>query len=453
MRIIKSGCKFGCKFFSMITIKRKITIELEKRRKNGLLINENVPIFFRLTYNSNRLNLFTGYRIDRKDWNEKLLEVKSGAQNENGVKADEINSKISNLSSELHSFFIKCQIEDRIPDPEELKLYFTSLKDKGERDRIKKSRDIGTKEINQKSFFDIFDEFTSYSGKVNNWTDDTHKKFTALKNHLLKYKKDLTFADFDSVGMTKLMLYFFNTLKLNNVTTKKYIKNIKWFFRFAVKYEYCENKYFKEFNPKIKTAEKPIIFLSEEEIKKIRELKISPTKLYLERVRDVLLFTCFSGLRHSDVLKLRKTDVQNGKLHIITKKTYDSLTIELNNVALEILNKYKNYDLDTNLALPVISNQKYNEYLKELATLADIDKPISHTYFIGNKRHDVVKPKYEFFSSHIGRRTFICLCISRGVPIQVIMKWTGHSDYQSMKPYIDVVDSTREVQMQKLNII
>lgn len=440
-------------FFNMITIKRKITVDLEKRKKNGELINENVPIFFRLTYNSNRLNLFTGYRIDRKFWNEKLLEVETGTQNGNGIRAEEINSKIGNLSSELQSFFIKCQIEDRIPETEEVKTYFNLLKDKGEKGRIKKEKTLAKAEADQKTFFDVFDEFTSYSGKVNNWTDDTYKKFAALKNHLITYNGDMSFSDLDSAGMTKLMSYFFNTLKLNNVTTKKYIKNIKWFLRFAVKHEYCDNNYFKDFNPKIKTAEKPIIFLSEDEIKKIREYKIPSSKQYLERVRDVLLFTCFSGLRHSDVLKLRKSDVQNGKLHIVTKKTSDSLTIELNNVALDILSKYENYDPESSLALPVISNQKYNEFLKELATLAKIDQPISHSYFIGNKRHDDVKLKSELFSSHIGRRTFICLCISRGVPIQVIMKWTGHSDYQSMKPYIDVVDSTREAQMQKLHFV
>lgn len=453
MDIIKNGCKFGCNFFFMITIKRKITVELEKRKKNGQLINENVPIFFRLTYNSNRINLFTGFRINRNLWDEKSLEVKAVVQNENGIRADEINSRISNLSSELHSFFIKCQIEDRIPETEEVRFQFNSLKDKGEKLRNKAGQKNSPGQEIKKTFFDVFDEFTSYSGKVNNWTDDTFKKFTALKNHLLKYKEDLAFTDLDSEGMTKLLSYFSSTLKLNNVTTKKYIKNIKWFMRFAVKYEYCDNKFFKEFNPKIKTAEKPIIFLSEEEIKKIIDYEIADTKLYLHRVRDVLLFTCFSGLRHSDVLKLRKSDIHNGKLHIITKKTSDALTIELNNIAIEILEKYKDFEPENNLALPVISNQKYNEYLKELAKLAEINQPISHTYFIGNKRMDDVKPKHELFSSHIGRRTFICLCIARGVPIQVIMKWTGHSDYQSMKPYIDVVDSTREVQMQKLNFI
>ena len=438
-------------FFEMINIKRKINVVLEKRKKDGIIVNDNVPIFFRVTYNSNRINLFTGFRIDRNNWNEDLSQVKKGLSNLNGESTEDINTKLRNLESDLQSFFIKCQVEDRIPAVEELKINFGLIKNKGNIKGKKISEIIEDKENNAETFFDTFDKFTDFSGKVNNWTIDTYKKFEALKNHLIGFNPNLTFDNLNSEGLPKLLSYFSNTLKLNNVTTKKYLKNLKWFLRFAVKNNYCDNQYFQQFAPKIKTADKVVVFLSEDEILKIKNLEISQTKKYLERVRDVLLFTCFTGLRYSDVQKLKKTDIKNDKLYIVTKKTSDSITIELNDVSKEILEKYS--ENETEMALPVISNQKINEYLKELGRLAEIDEPINHTYFIGNNRKDDTKPKCEYFSSHIGRRTFICLCISRGIPIHVVMKWTGHSDYQSMKPYIDVVDSTREVQMQKLNII
>lgn len=108
--------------------------------------------------------------------------------------------------------------------------------------------------------------------------------------------------------------------------------------------------------------------------------------------------------------------------------------------------------LKSNKALPVISNQKMNEYLKELGELAGINEKITETYFIGNKRYDVPKPKYEHMTSHIGRRSFICLCIAKNIPIQIIMKWTGHSDYKSMIPYIEVSEKTKEIEMKKLNL-
>src|SRR5699024_2125661 len=142
-----------------------------------------------------------------------------------------------------------------------------------------------------------------------------------------------------------------------------------------------------------------------------------------------LLFLCFSGIRYSDVYKLKKSDIKDGRFEVTTEKTADRLVIELNNTSEAILEKYKNSPFKNDKALPVISNQKMNVFLKELGEIAGIDEPITDEYYIGNKRHDITKPKYEYLTTHIGRRSFICLCISKGVPIQVILTWTCHSDY------------------------
>ena len=221
--------------------------------------------------------------------------------------------------------------------------------------------------------------------------------------------------------------------------------------RYAVKNGYTENTDFENFNPKIKDVSKKIIFLSEEEINRIKTLNIPDTKQYLHRVRDFLLFTSYTGLRYSDVQKLKKSDIKDNRIELMTKKTNDLLTIELNETSRKILEKYKEHELPNNLALPIISNQKTNEYLKDLGKLAEIDEPISQYYYIGSDRLEYSMPKYEYFTSHLGRRTFICLCISKNIAIPIIMKWTGHSDYQSMKPYLDVVDATKEKEMRKLN--
>lgn len=92
----------------MISIKRNVNVALEKRKKDGIIINDNVPIFLRVTYNSNRVNLFSGFRIDRKDWNDTQSLVKNGKINSNGLIAEEINTNLSNLINDIHTFFIKC---------------------------------------------------------------------------------------------------------------------------------------------------------------------------------------------------------------------------------------------------------------------------------------------------------------------------------------------------------
>lgn len=160
---------------------------------------------------------------------------------------------------------------------------------------------------------------------------------------------------------------------------------------------------------------------------------------------------CFTGSRYSDVSNLKKTDIKENAIQITTIKTTDSLII--NNHSKSILEKYKGITFENGLALPVITNQKMNEYLKELMELAGIDEPIRETCYKGNQRIDTVIPKYALIGTHAGRRTFICNALSLGIPTQVVMKWTGHSDYKAMKPYIDIVDEIKISAMEKFNLL
>ncbi len=94
-----------------------------------------------------------------------------------------------------------------------------------------------------------------------------------------------------------------------------------------------------------------------------------------------------------------------------------------------------------------------NDYLKEVGKACGIDTPITITYYKGNERINEVYPKWQLLGTHAGRRTFVCFGIAIGISPQVIMKWTGHSDYAAMRPYIDIVDSTKAEAMNKFNDI
>lgn len=89
--------------------------------------------------------------------------------------------------------------------------------------------------------------------------------------------------------------------------------------------------------------------------------------------------------------------------------------------------------------------------LKELGELAEINDPVSETYYKGSERIDTITPKYALLGTHAGRRTFICNALALGIPAQVVMKWTGHSDYKAMKPYIDIADDVKANAMSKFN--
>jgi integrase len=194
-----------------------------------------------------------------------------------------------------------------------------------------------------------------------------------------------------------------------------------------------------------------VIFLTWAELTKLREYNIPDTKKYLDRVRDVFMFQCFTGLRYSDVFNLKRCDIKGNHIEVTTVKTADSLIIELNNRSKAILDKYKDVHFEHDKVLPVITNQKMNDYLKELAELAEINDPVRETYYKGNQRIDETMPKYALLGTHAGRRTFICNALSLGIPAQVVMKWTGHSDYKAMKPYIDIADEIKANAMDKFN--
>ena len=125
--------------------------------------------------------------------------------------------------------------------------------------------------------------------------------------------------------------------------------------------------------------------------------------------------------------------------------------IELNKVTKAILEKYKDTPFKDGKALPNYSNQAMNRAIKELCHLADIDEAIRVTTSKGTVRTDKSQLKWELVGTHTGRRTFIVNALSMGITPNVVMKWTGHSDYKAMMPYIDIVDSIKASSMTKFN--
>jgi hypothetical protein len=107
---------------------------------------------------------------------------------------------------------------------------------------------------------------------------------------------------------------------------------------------------------------------------RVRNLQLSESQAYLDPIRDVFLFCCFSGLRHSDANNLRRSDIKGDHIEVTTVKTADSISIELNDVTKAILEKYKDAPFNDNKALPNYTNQAMNRDVKELCKLAGINE-------------------------------------------------------------------------------
>lgn len=428
-----------------MNIKRNIIFTLESRKKDGVLITENVPIRMRVNFASKRIEFTTGYRIDAAKWDADKQRVKNGCSNKLKQSASEINASLLEYYTEIQSIFKRFEVEDVMPTPEQIKEAFNALrKPVSEEPKPKK-------EALPCDFFQVFDDFVEDCGRQNNWTDSTFEKFAAVKNHLTNFREGLTFEFFDERGLNDYVGYLRDVKEMRNSTIGKQLSFLKWFLRWAYKKGVHQNNAYDSYKPKLKSTQKKIIFLTWNELNRLREFKIPSNKQALERVRDVFLFQCFTGLRYSDVFNLRRSDIKGDHIEVTTVKTSDSLIIELNNHSKAILDKYKDVVFEDDKVLPIITNQKMNDYLKELAELAGIDEPVRQTYYRGNERIDEVTPKYALLGTHAGRRTFICNALALGIPPQVVMKWTGHSDYKAMKPYIDIADDIKANAMSKFN--
>ena len=428
-----------------MNIKRNIIFTLESRKKDGVLITENVPIRMRVNFASKRIEFTTGYRIDSAKWDADKQRVKNGCSNKLKQSASEINASFLEYYTEIQSIFKRFEVEDVMPTPEQIKEAFNALhKPVSEEPKPKK-------ETLPCDFFQVFDDFVEDCGRQNNWTDSTYEKFAAVKNHLTNFREGFTFEFFDERGLNDYVGYLRDIKEMRNTTIGKQLSFLKWFLRWAFKKGVHQNNAYDSYKPKLKSTQKKIIFLTWDELNRLREFEIPANKQALERVRDVFLFQCFTGLRYSDVFNLRRSDIKGDHIEVTTVKTSDSLIIELNNHSKAILDKYKDVAFEDDKVLPVITNQKMNDYLKELAEMAGIDEPVRQTYYRGNERIDDVTPKYALLGTHAGRRTFICNALALGIPPQVVMKWTGHSDYKAMKPYIDIADDIKANAMSKFN--
>ena len=388
-----------------------------------------------------RINFSTGFRCDASKWDEGRQRVKNGCTNKAMQSASEINTMLNQYEAELHSIFKKFETIDSMPTKDQIKEAFNKMhiSESAKENAVKQEE----KKVKRPRPSDVMTEFVHENETLNQWTWGTVEKFNALESHFKDFNPKLTLDEYNKAQLTKFVQFLLEKKDMRNSTVKKQLGYLKWFLRWCQEKGYAKCADYQSFDPKLKTTPKKVIFLDEKELDQLEKCEIPENKKYLERVRDVFLFCCYSSLRYSDVYNLKRSDIQNNKMLITTIKTHDDLAIELNKTTTAILRKYKDCDFPNGKALPVITNQKMNDYLKELCELAGIDTPVTEVFYKGNVRHEITSPKYALMGTHAGRRTFICKALSMNIPPEVVMKWTGHSDYKAMKPYIAVADKVK----------
>lgn len=399
-------------------------------------------IAIRASWCGNRLEIDTPHAVSSEQWDKRRYKAK-GKANALGVSVGVINKDLDHLALCMQDAFNQFEFVDkRPPSKEELLALFNDLAGRQT-----------AKEIGGEAFITINEAMERIIADGREWTLGTRKKYRTLANHLAKCVGTALLEEVTEQTIQEVQTYLLDTAGLRSLTVERMTNRFKTCLAYFHRRGWYSGTAHLTYKVKLKgTNSKVVVVLTPEELKQIIAYQVPSTKAYLDRVRDLLVFACYTGLRYSDIQQLTEANIVGGAIEVVTIKTTDILRIELNTTARQIIDKYKGQRQGGKL-LPTISNQKANDYLKELGELAGIDTPTEIVYFDSEGRHTEVKPKFELMTTHIGRRTFISNALSVGIPVPTVMSWTGHKNYKAMTPYIKLLEQSKRSDMAKLDTL
>lgn len=414
------------------------------------------PIILYIRYEGKRLKYYCGRTIHPKYWNDK---EKLARKIKDFPLAKPLNDHLDFIEGTAKKEFEVLSNElQRTPSTDELKRRL---------DEVLKPSEISIKndiENHPLTFLELFKRFIQDSESGIRLTS-TGKRFdkrsiqkynttysvleTFGKNYLLTfesinnsfYTKFVDFLNKPIYGKDKEVIKI--SYSLNNVG--KYIQVLKTFLNYATENGYNSNLYYQSKAFKAHKVPGFSIYLNEKELSALYDLDLSETPHY-ERVRDLFLVGCWTGLRFSDFTAIKPEYIQGDFIHITTFKTDEKVIIPIHEMVKTIMEKYSG-KYPNNLP-PAITNQKMNSYLKEIAKKVDSLKvPVEVAGIKGGLKVSSTKEKWELVTTHTARRSFATNVYKSGFPAISIMKITGHKTEKSFLLYIKV---TPEENAQKL---
>ncbi|MBD0402953.1 site-specific integrase [Flammeovirga sp. EKP202] len=288
----------------------------------------------------------------------------------------------------------------------------------------------------EEKFWKVFDNYLEL--KTNSLSISSIKKIKSLRVHLRSFeeKKYITFdlEKMDQMIFERLQDYMYKDADLNVQTTAKYLGLFKTFLNWCKSMKIVDNDDHKQFSLTHQPETlKPI--LDDKDIDKLRT--VSLTNNYLDNARELLILSTLTGLRFSDYSKINLSQIridseEREYLVLRQTKTNERIEVPLNSESSRIV-----HDLIDG-KVRAISNQKLNQYVKEVCKLAGIDDLFEVDEFKGTQKTTYQKPKYELITTHTGRRTFATRLLLKGVPTKTVMKFTGHKDERSFSKYVNI---------------
>jgi len=394
----------------MMSIERNTFNQLFYIKKHRANSKGEAPIYLRLTVNKKRIEMSLHRYVPIELWDKKM-----GMANGNTREAKIINKYIFSVKVSMYEHFKNLREQDIYLTPTHIKNAYLGIKKKEEKITL------------VKLFQEQNDDLESRIGV--DYSKSTVTKYKTTLKHIksflrTKYKKDdINVEDINNLFVTKFESYLKVEKQIGHNTVMKYETIFKKIVRIAISNDWLKKDPFTNYKITVKSTERP--FLTEDELNTLINKKFKLQRL--ELVKDSFLFSCFTGLAHSDLKKLTPKDIKTGTdgnkwVMINRTKTNGSSHIPVLPITAMLIKKYKNnpYCIDKGVLLPVLTNQKMNAYLKEIADLCGIDKNLT---------------------SHIARHTFATtVTLNNDVPIETVSKMLGHSSIKMTKIYAKLLD-------------
>jgi len=388
-------------------MKTKVSI-LFYAKKAKAATNGLVPIYTRITIGGKRIELSTNRFVETSKWSTDAGKMKGATE-----EARSINN---------HLELLKNQIRDAEMELVYKKLPITTetLKSKlfGLDERVRMLVPI---------FQDHNNKIKELVGKE--YAPGTLERYKTSLSHtidFLKWKYNCSDIDINLIDHTFITDYEFYLRSVRNCannTAVKYIKNFHKVIKICIDNDWITKNPFSNYKAKLNEVERD--YLSETEIQNLINKDFSIERIAL--VRDIFVFSCFTGLAYVDVKNLTINNINygiDGQKWIFThrQKTETASKIPLLPIPEMLIEKYKNHPqcLNQNRLMPILTNQRMNSYLKEIAAVCGINKELTF---------------------HIARHTFATtVTLSNGVPIETVSKMLGHKSIKTTQHYAKILD-------------
>lgn len=376
------------------------------RNRSGsiILLSVSHPAF--------RLKLSTGEKIPPTEWNPNSQRPRRSYANNSTLAA-----YLDKLEHDIKALQLTCKLEGKELTSDAIRSLMAKASGAGS---VKKPT----------GFYEVYNEYlTLKQGKL---ADSFLTKMETLRKLIQDFEKRHAYPiTFESVNLDfheRFTSYLTRDRGQLDSTSNKYVALLKLFMNWSLKLKKHKSVDFKDSDFKSTPVDSELIALTLDEVMALFKLELKEgSRLY--HVREFFCFQCFTGLRYSEVVAITEGNVRGDELYFREHKTKALRVKALNQQALTILQR-------NGYAFRGISNQKLNKYLKELGQLAGVTAPVQVVKYRGSERIEIVKPKFEFMTTHVARASFITISLQLNVPVEVVKRDTGHASDASFRRYI-----------------